>query len=449
MKIHLNFLKKKQPPAPKENSQESNSQTQPTQDKSKPDPKSTPSKENSQESKSQPQSADKSTPEPKPTSPQEKTTDVAQTPKQPFFKRLFHNKKDQSVSDEKIAKQTRQVLDGEVKKQKKKRRTAQYRKKMLNSLLIQAGFDIRHERLSKTVFYLSLIFTAFFSLVTLIIASVNGKNVSDILVFNLGLWTAIFAFIYLFIWMTIYVYLDVRIFNRTMQLEEVLPDFLQLASTNISAGMPIDRALWFAVRPNFGVLAKEIEQVAKETIAGEELNESLRRFTDRYDSVMLKRSINILLEGVAAGGEIADLLNKIALDIQETKILRKEMSANVATYAIFITFASIIMAPLLFALATQLLTIIITITSSLDLGSSSSSFFALNLSTDPSSVSDFKWFSVFMLTISAVMSASIVAVIRKGRVKEGLRNLPIFVLVSLSIYFASSAFLGIFMGGLL
>ena len=42
----------------------------------------------------------------------------------------------------------------------------------------------------------------------------------------------------------------------------VLADFLGLTSSNISAGMPIDRALWFAVRPKFGILAREIEEVA-------------------------------------------------------------------------------------------------------------------------------------------------------------------------------------------
>ncbi len=334
------------------------------------------------------------------------------------------------------------------KRAEKVTRDAHYRKRMLASLLIKAGHTIKAERLQGIVLKLSLAMIGLFTLVTLVVAASNEKSALDLLLFYVGVWTAIFVFVYLFIWMVIYVYLDLRIFNRTKELEEVLPDFLQLASANISAGMPIDRALWFAVRPNFGVLAKEIEEVAKATLAGEELSASLLSFTERYDSVTLKRSINILLEGLAAGGEIADLLNKIALDIQETRILKKEMSANVATYAIFITFASIVMAPILFALATELLTIIVRITSTLDLSSSGSSFFTINMKTSESMIVNFKWFSVMMLAVSALMSASIVSVIRKGRLKEGIRNLPIFIAVSLVLYFLSVSALHAMLGSL-
>ncbi len=40
-----------------------------------------------------------------------------------------------------------------------------------------------------------------------------------------------------------------------------------------------------------------------------------------------------------SGGEIGELLNKIAINIQETRIRKKEMAASVMTYAIFIGFA--------------------------------------------------------------------------------------------------------------
>jgi pilus assembly protein TadC len=63
--------------------------------------------------------------------------------------------------------------------------------------------------------------------------------------------------------LVVFFYFDYKIYQRTKEIEEVLPEFLQLTSANISAGMTIDRALWFAVRPKFGVLAKEIEEVAK------------------------------------------------------------------------------------------------------------------------------------------------------------------------------------------
>ncbi len=353
-----------------------------------------------------------------------------------------------AADDAALERTRRRLKRQETLRKRKERRTAQYRKRMLSALLLKAGYTADPDDVKRAVFYIAFTVTALFTLSTLILAALAGKPAMGLLLFYLGVWTAVFAFFYLFTWMVIYVYLDIRIYRRTKELEEVLPDFLQLASANISAGMPIDRALWFAVRPNFGVLAKEIEEVAKETLAGEELSESLIRFTERYDSLILRRSVSILLEGMAAGGEIAELLSKIALDIQETKILKKEMSANVATYAIFITFASIVMAPLLFALATTLLTIIVKITGSLNLGGASNGFLKLNIKTSAQMVTNFRWFSVMMLSVSAIMSASIVSVIRKGNVKDGIRNLPIFLVVSLTIYFLAAAALAATLGSL-
>ena len=77
---------------------------------------------------------------------------------------------------------------------------------------------------------------------------------------------------------------------------ELLTRLMKLTSANISAGMPIDQALWFAVRPKFGVLAKEIEEVAKSTIAGADLQTALIDFTKKYNSKILKRSINLIIE---------------------------------------------------------------------------------------------------------------------------------------------------------
>ena len=56
----------------------------------------------------------------------------------------------------------------------------------------------------------------------------------------------------------VYAYLVLRIEDRKNKIEAVLPDFLQLASANVRAGMPIDRALWFAARPEFGLLSQEV-----------------------------------------------------------------------------------------------------------------------------------------------------------------------------------------------
>lgn len=320
-------------------------------------------------------------------------------------------------------------------------------RKSLQEYLEKAGYGTDAQKLRKNLFRFTIILFLLVSVLVLAYAAGLGADWLRTLLFLLALWTAVFAGVLLLLMATVYFFLDYKIYRRTRELEEVLPDFLQLASSNIAAGMPIDRALWYSIRPNFGVLAKEMEQVAKATMAGDNLEKSLIAFTKKYESKTLQRSVSILIEGLHAGGEMADLLEKIALNIDELKIMKKEMAANVMTYAIFILFASIAVAPFLFALATQLLEIIVQITGSLDL-SSSGSLFTIS-SADPAIVGNFKVFSILILVISSLFSSAIVSVIRRGNVMDGIKSMPLYAILAVMIYYISLGFLGGLFGSLL
>ncbi|MFH1134361.1 MAG: type II secretion system F family protein [Nanoarchaeota archaeon] len=246
---------------------------------------------------------------------------------------------------------------------------------------------------------------------------------------------------------------DLRIFQRRMMIEEVFPDFLQLTAANIRSGMPIDRALWYAVRPRFGVLAKEVELVAKETLSGRDLEKSLVEFSKKYDSPTVERAINLLISGLEAGGEIGDLLTKIAMDIQETRIMKKDMAANVMTYVIFISFATLLAAPFLFALSYNLLIVIQRIMGNISLPQDSMSGggfgnLLINMSAESISIPDFKIFAVLMLAVTSFFSAVIIAIIQKGSVKEGFKYIPIFIVSTIAIFYIASAILGLFLGSI-
>ncbi|KYK27138.1 hypothetical protein AYK26_00395 [Euryarchaeota archaeon SM23-78] len=329
-----------------------------------------------------------------------------------------------------------------VKKKKKKRFTLRGFARAINlqNFLDKAGLDLDARELTRKIFKINIYIFLFFSLIAVIAVIVNKKSFADLLVFLIGFWLTAFFILLAILWLGYLFYLDMKIFQRTKAVEEVFPDFLQLTSANISAGMTVDKALWYSVRPGFGVLAKEIETVAKNTMAGEDLSTALLNFSKKYNSKIIQRSINLLLEGMDAGGEMADLLNKIALNIEETKLLKKEMAASVTTYVIFIAFATILAAPVLFGLATQLLEVISAITSRLDTTTAhSSAFFSFSFTPDTIKSRDFRIFSYLMLIISSFSSACIINIIKKGRIKEGLTQIPVFILVAVLVYTIASA----------
>ncbi len=236
----------------------------------------------------------------------------------------------------------------------------------------------------------------------------------------------------------IYIYLDVKIYNRTKEIEKILPEFLQFVAGNLKGGMSFDQALWSSIKPRFGVLANEIEIAAKKVMTGGDVDEALTEFTQKYDSPMLKRAFDLIVEGMRGGGTIVDLIDKVTENITESQILKKEMAASVMSYVIFISFIVILVAPGLFALSFQLLNIVESFGSKLggsaSGGSAGGMSMPIKFSSDGMDKESFKMFSFAALGIISFFSSMILSVIRRGDVKGGLKMIPVFVFLSLLNY---------------
>mgnify|MGYP001603214501 FL=1 len=323
------------------------------------------------------------------------------------------------------------------KKAQQRKLMAQERKQRIKDYFERAGIEVNTQRLFKMFFDAAIVINLAISAWLIYhFSTAYGISWGTIIASFFVLWIFVFILLIFAMWIMLYLAVDLKIFKRKVDIEDVLPDFLQLTASNINAGMTIDRALWFAVRPRFGVLAKEIEMVAKETMSGEDLKTALEMFASRYDSAVLKRSISMINEGVEAGGKIGDLLNRIAANIQEQKAMLKEMSANVTTYVIFITFATIVAAPFLFALSGVLIDVVQNLGSALGGTSSAASTAGIALTFSGTGVtqSDFRIFAIVSLIITSFFSAMMVSTIKKGNVKSGVKYIPIFILVSLALY---------------
>ncbi|MBN1543953.1 type II secretion system F family protein [Candidatus Woesearchaeota archaeon] len=305
----------------------------------------------------------------------------------------------------------------------------------LKLMMDKAGLRKSPSYISRALFILSVIVNIFITIYVVDrFYDVLRYNFVFIAVVLAVMWIFVFVVVLFVIWLLFYLSLDVMIFKRRQKLEEVLPDFLQLASSNIRAGMTIDQALWFAVRPRFGVLATEIEEVAKRTFAGETLDAALLHFVNKYDSKVLERSMNLLIEGVRAGGEIGDLLNKISENIQETNLMKKEMAANVTTYVIFITFATLFAAPFLFGMAYQLIIVIQEVFSRVDITPGTAAGFPVMITKGVISTGDFQTFAIVSLMITSLFSSMIISTIKRGNVKAGLKYIPVFMVCSIILF---------------
>lgn len=235
----------------------------------------------------------------------------------------------------------------------------------------------------------------------------------------------------------VYLYLDVKIYNRTKQIEKILPEFLQFVAGNLKGGMSFDQALWSSIKPRFGVMANEIEIAAKKVMTGGDVDEALTEFTQKYDSPMLKRAFDLIVEGMRGGGTIVDLIDKVTENINESQTLKKEMAASVMSYVIFISFIVILVAPGLFALSFQLLNIVESFGSKMGegmAGGSTGMDMPIKFSGEGIDKGSFKNFSFASLGIISFFSSLILSVIKRGDIKGGLKMIPVFVVLSLINY---------------
>lgn len=228
--------------------------------------------------------------------------------------------------------------------------------------------------------------------------------------------------------------------SRSRFTENILPDFLQLVSSNLRAGMTPFKALKTAAQFDFGPLSKEINRSIKESAGVGDFGVSLLQISKRINSSMVERSLQLFVTSFNSGGILAQLLEDLSADLTETISLKKELLSSTKTYTMFILFTVLIGTPLLLAISINFIDTI----SSLKFFSGSDSAFALagfsiaELEITPEFLSRI---SILMLFMTTLLASLFLGVIREGKRSSGLRyTIPMF-LVTLAIFFAIKYFI--------
>ncbi len=304
----------------------------------------------------------------------------------------------------------------------------------LRRYLLKAGIVEVPYKYFGILFYLSVILTLF-AYFSLIYPALDNQGIIQFFLYTFLFVALAMLAIAVIIFVVVYSYLDLKIFSRTKKIEDVLDGYLALVSENVKGGIGLDRALWEAVKPEFGVLAKEIQIVSKRVATGQPFEQALTEFSHKYESPMTKRSLNLIIEGLGSGAELASIIDKIVDNIRETKLLKAEIVAANTTYVIFIAMIVIFIAPLLFALSHELLIILLRFSQKLGPSLSRASVnLAFNFEQLAVQPEDFVKFSKITLGVIALFSSMIVSLINRGNIKSGVKYIPVFVVSSHLVY---------------
>lgn len=269
----------------------------------------------------------------------------------------------------------------------------------------------------------------------------------SVLILTFLFWFIIQTALSFLVIMTVYLYLNVKIYNRTKEIEDKLPDYLTLVSTNLKGGLSFEKSLWAAIKPQFGILAKEVTLASKKVLTGNDIKDALEELSGKYDSPNLRRSLNLIIGELESGGRIAEVIDKVIGNLKKTAVLKEEMSSATLTYTIFMVAIVLFITPALFALSQQLLQIIINVTSQLS-GATSSDMLPMSFSESSIDPANFKVFSIVAIGIISTFSSMIISIITRGDVRGGLKFIPLFIGVAISLFFVFSNILGALFGGI-
>lgn len=252
-----------------------------------------------------------------------------------------------------------------------------------------------------------------------------------------GTFTAFLTLMYTLIFFMIH--------NRSSFIDTMLPDALQLMSSNIRAGLTTDRSLLLSARSEFGPLKKEISIVGKRIFAGGIIEDELLGMTKRVKSKIFDRTILLIVQGIKSGGSLERLLIQTADDLRKQESLRKEIQATVLMYSILIAFAVVLAAPFLFGVSSYLAEVLGSRMTSFAFvrGLTSTTNFEVGAATIPPETL-FR-FSIASLTMSSVFGGLAIGLIQEGEEKVGVKYIPILLLLSLTVFVVTrSAMLSIF-----
>ena len=226
-----------------------------------------------------------------------------------------------------------------------------------------------------------------------------------------------------------------------MKIEKVLPDMLLLMAANLRAGMIPENSFIASMKPEFGKLNVLLNKAAIETQAGKSFSEAILEMNDMTNSEFFRDSVRIISEGIRSGAELHLILENLASNLLQNESIRNDMRAHVKSYSLFIFIASTLAGPLLYGVSSFLIGILDQVgtttsgsTSASNLPSGSLGLFS-GFTLPHISITLILAISVINVIITTASSALLGGVLNTGKAKNGIKNIPVYTLIGLGVFF--------------
>jgi tight adherence protein C len=123
---------------------------------------------------------------------------------------------------------------------------------------------------------------------------------------------------------------------RKAGIQKALPEFLDMISSTVQAGLALNASLGYAVEAVPGPLGEEIKEALSEIRLGRARADALRAVGERTNQPALRNALRVMTQAERLGSNISKLLNELAADARHQRLmLVEEMAAKLPVKMVF------------------------------------------------------------------------------------------------------------------
>ncbi|MFW6286014.1 MAG: type II secretion system F family protein [Nanoarchaeota archaeon] len=260
------------------------------------------------------------------------------------------------------------------------------------------------------------------------------------------LWFSINLLAYYFLLFVYFFFHEAKFRRAEEEIEKDLPEFLDNLISNLKGGVSLEKALIKSVRPEQKALLAEVTLINQKIMMGDTVFKVLKEFRLRFNSAIINRTFFLIEEGIRNGGNLAKPLERIADNLKKIYDLENETRASAEGFAIVIKAITLILAPLLFALALTLLTFVGNLFQLLSETGSD----MLPISSIPIEFSNYLViFSYSMILLITFFSSMITSELKNEKIYNSIKYLPIYLILGIIIFNVTSKVLLGFFGSII
>jgi len=136
-------------------------------------------------------------------------------------------------------------------------------------------------------------------------------------------------------------------YKRSKQIEQQFIIFIHDLTDSINSGMTLPTALRHCSKREYTALAPFINEMVAQVEWGVPFRKALKIFAQKTRSLLIKRSVNTIIETYRIGGKVSDTLNAVGQSLVQIGKIKEERTASVhsqiiTSYLIYFIFIFIL-----------------------------------------------------------------------------------------------------------